>query len=216
MATTRGELKGRILRFLNKTGKHPGFYTPEKIDDAIEEAMDFVAVHMFQADEGWAKKVMFLDTEANQVSIDLPISAAMISEVRYRFGTEYIPLIYDTAQQQTQYAGDSGVTQWCYRYMIVDNAIYFNPIMAEGGEKYLMLTYQAYPKRVVSDADYIETQFENCFTHYIKYKACSILAGSIEKFARPWAQEEAQWEKKMIELVQQRNQQSQPIIEFCG
>lgn len=216
MAFTRGEIKGKVLRLLMKTAKYPGFYQPETIDDAIEEAMDFVATEMFEADEGWQKKNMYLDTTAGQISVDLPVSAALISGVSYRFGTTYVPMLYNQAWQEEQFANDSGVRQWSYSYQVMNNALYFNPALAEGGTEYLMLTYMAYPKRLQDDTDFLESQFDNAMAHFIKYRTASILAASIEKFTVPWSGLEKSWYDKMVSIVNTRNQQSQPIREFCG
>lgn len=216
MAVTRAELKGKILRLLYKTARFTGSYQDETIDDAIEEAMDAVAAEMFTADEGWLKKALYFTTEAGQLSVDLPVSAALISEVRYRFGTTYIPMLYDQAHGADQFANDSGVRQWSYTYQVVDNALYFNPPMAEGGTDYLQIVYQAYPKRVQNDGDTLEAQFDKAMQHFIKYKAATILVSGIEKPVIPWANEELFWYTKMKNIVITRNQQSQPIREFCG
>jgi hypothetical protein len=216
MAATRGELKGKILRLLYKNAKFTGVYQPETIDDAITEAMDAVSVEMFLADEGWLKKILTLPAEAGQLSIDLPVSAAMIDEVRYRFGTTYVTMLYDQAWGADQFASDSGVRQWSYSYQIVDNALYFNPPLAEGGADYLQITYQAYPKRLQDDADFLESQFDNSMQHFIKYRAATIMAASAEKPAVPWSGLEQFWYDKMKQVVIMRNKQSQPIREFQG
>ncbi len=199
-----------------KTAKYPGFYDQPKVDDAIQEAMDFVAVEMFLADEGWAHKIIYLDTNPGQTSIDLPISASMITEVRYLFANVYTPMSYDQDYGNDQYSTESGVRQWNYKYRVVENALYFNPPMAEGGEKYIQLEYMAYPKRLQENADFMESQFDNCMIHFIKYRAASILAASIEKSDVPWAGLEQSWYQKMLAIVIQRNQQSVPIKDFCG
>lgn len=215
-AVTRGDLKGKVLRQLMKTAKYPGFYTDDLINDAITEAMDFVATEMFQNDEGWAKKITYLTAEAGQISLDIPVSASMIDGVAYRFGTTYVPMLYDQAWQQEQFATDSGVRQWSYSYQVVDNQLYFNPPLAEGGENYLMLTYQTYPKRLLDDSDFMESQFDNAMQHFIKYRAATICATSMEKIVVPWAGLEQSWYEKMLAIVVTRNQQSQPVREFCG
>lgn len=216
MAVTLGELRGEVLRLLYKSAKFTGAYDDQTINDAITEAMDFIAVEMFQADEGWAKKILYLDTQAGQISIDLPVSAAMISQVRYRFGTTYVEMMYDQAWQADQFATDSGVRQWSSTYQVIENALYFNPALAEGGTSYLQLTYQAWPKRLRSDTDYLESQYDNSMRHFIKYRAASILSAGIEKLTVPWAGLEASWYEKMRMVVTTRNQQSQPIREFQG
>lgn len=216
MAVTLGELKGEILRLLYKNAKYTGAYQPEQIEDAIAEAMDSVAVEMFDADEGWLKKIVTLPTVAGTVSVDLPVSAAMISQVRYRFATTYINMIYDQAWGADQFTNDSGVRQWSYSYQIIDNALYFNPPLAEGGDDFLQIVYQAYPKRLQDDNDFLSSQYDQAMKHYIKYRSASILSASLEKPTVPWSGLEAYWYTKFRNIVVNRNQQSQPVREFLG
>lgn len=216
MAVTRGELKGKILRVLYKSARFTGAYDPQTIDDAIDEAMDAVASEMFTADEGWQKKIMYLDTVPGQISIDLPVSAALISQVRYQFANEYILLGYDQQWEQGQWVPNSGMTQWPNSYSVIDNALYFSPALAEGGAAYLQLTVQSWPKRLRDDSDYFESQYDNSMMNFMKYKAASMLVAGIEKNVVPWAQQEAFWYQAFKNIVITRNQQSQPIREFTG
>lgn len=136
---TRDEIKGRMLRYLNKTPSNQGFYANDKIIDAIQEAMTYIATEMFLANEGWQTKVQFLDTATNQTTVEIPPHMAMINEVRYKVGNLFVPLVYDDANGQAQWADDGGVTQFAATYRVIDNAFVFNPALAEGGTGYLMV-----------------------------------------------------------------------------
>lgn len=212
---SRGELKGKILRLLMKTSQYPGFYDDDRVNDAIEEALDFVAVKMFLADEGWQTKIDYITTTAGEFSINLPPHMTMIKEVRYKFADGYLPLAYDEGNGQLQADPSSGTRQYACSYRIVDNALYFNPPLAEGGTNYLMVEYMAYPKRLQSDTDFLESHFDNSMLHFVKYRAASILSTSIEKFAVPWAGQESSWYGLMEQVVVKRNQQSTPIRDFA-
>lgn len=214
MPLSRGELKGQVLRLLMKNAKFTGAYQDATIYDAIQEAMDFVATHMFIADQGWLDKIEYRDTEANCISAPIPETWAMVKEVRYLFGDVYVPLVYETASKDYQYSNQSGARQYAYTYRIVDNQIYFNPPMAAGGPKYLQIEYTAFPKFLQKDGDTIEPQFNRCFTNFMKYKSASILSATTEKPSRPWAKEEADWYYKMQELVAKRNMQSTQLLEY--
>jgi hypothetical protein len=216
MAFTQAEIKGKILRLLQKTAKHPGAYSDDRVSDAIEEAMDFVSTEMFLADEGWLRSIEYFDTTAGQVSIDLPPGISMVAQVRYQFANTLITMQYNQSWNQDQYVTDSGVRQWAYQYRIVENALYFNPPLAEGGEGFLQVEFQRYPKRLQDDTDFLESQFDYCMMHFIKYRAASILAAGVEKFQTSWAALEQSWYAKMLAIVTQRNQASQPITDFCG
>ena len=214
MPTTLAEMKGQVYRLLMKTAAYPGFYQPETVQDAIQEAMDFVAADMFIANEGWQTKIKYITTEAGQLCVPIPEGCAMIQQVRYKFATYYQPMVYDDGSNATQYSNDSGVRQWAYQYRIVDNDLYFNPPMAEGGTDYIQLEYMGYPKRLQSDNDFMESHFDFSMQHFIKYKAASILAASLEKPVIPWAVQEAQWYDKMLAIVVKRNLQATQIKEF--
>lgn len=216
MAITRGELKGSVLRLLNKTAAYTGFYEPETIDEAIQEAMDYLATEMFDANEGWLTKLRYITTSAGQVTIPIPDGVAMIQQVRYLFGPNYIPLDYNDASKEAQYADDSGARQWASQYRIIDNALYFNPPLAEGGTDYLQLECMEYPKRIQNDTDFLDSQFDVCMQHFIKYRTASIMAATIEKFAIPWAKQEAEWFQKAREIIVQRNRQAVPVRDFLG
>lgn len=215
-AITRGALKGKILRLLMKTATQKGFYTDDRINDSIDEAMDFVATEFFIAGQGWSTKIMYFDTEDGQVSIDIPVSHAMIREMRYLIGTVYQPMGYDAADGAQQFSSDSGTRQFAFTYRIVDNAYYFNPPLAEGGTKFLQVEYNDYPKRMLDDTDFMESQFDNAMQHFIKYRSASILAAALERTIIPWADLESSWYRKMQAIIARRNMQSKPIREFQG
>lgn len=216
MAISKGVLKGRVLRLLMKTSAKPGFYTDDLFTDSLQEAIDFVASEMMLANEGWQTKITFLDTVAGQLTVNVPPNVCMIQELRYKFGTVYIPLVYDDGSKEMQYTEDSGVRQWAYCYRIVDNAFYFNPPFAEGGTGYLMLESMNYPKIVRDDADFLENHFDNGMQHYLKYRTATIMAQSAEKMVIPWASSESLWYGRIRDMIIKRNLQSVAIREFEG
>ncbi len=214
MPITRGEIKGKVLRLLMKTPAYPGPYTDDTINDALTEAMDFVATEMFEANEGWLTKMRTYDTLPNQVTFPIPEGVAMIQMVRYLVGNVYMPLQYDDQSQQPQYADAGGAVQFPYSYKIVDNAIYFNPPLADGGPDFLQLEQMEYAKELQDDTDFMDGQFDKSMQHFIKYRTASILGAGLEKYSMPWAGLEADWYKKMTEVIIKRNRQATPIRMF--
>lgn len=212
MTTSRGQLKGTVLRFLNKTDRVRGFYSDGKLDDAIQEALDFIAVEMFVAGEGWLTKPLFFDTIAGQVALTLPANVALVREVRYKVGDTYYPMVYDDQEGQT--TSSTSETQRAGRYRLLGRDIVFDPSLAEGGSRYLQVECVMYPADMTNDQDVIDPQFDRAMLHYLKYKICSILAGSLEKDVRTWGQEESEWFEKMQTVVNRRNLKSTPIREF--
>jgi hypothetical protein len=219
MSIARGELAGRILRLLNKSSKVPGVFTPEKIFDAIQEALDAVAMEMFIADQGWLTKMKYIDTVPNQVTVPIGPDMSMIKEVRYLFGDTYYVMTYDDGSGQSMINPQAGAaTQMGSRYKIVDNQFYFNPLLAEGGPRYLQVEYMSFPKVASDDGEDLEPQFNNCMDHFMKYRAATILAVGFGKAAgnNEWTALEQFWYGKLLAMVNKRNLQPTTIREFCG
>lgn len=217
MSLTRGEIAGRILRLINKTASYPGFYTAAKVNDSIEEALDFLAVDMFLAGEGWQDKIKYLSPEAGQVAIPLTADIAMVKEIRFLYGGEYIPMVYDDMSRQGQVDPSQGATfGYTGRYRIVDNQIYFNPPLTEGGTNYLQLEYMTFPKRLVDDNDVVEGHFFKPFLHWVVYWSASRLVSGVGKADPDWGRQEAIWYLKVKAVVEKRNLQTTVMREFEG
>lgn len=214
MAISRLDLKDRVIRFLNKTSNFPGFYDDDKLNDAVQEAADYVATHMFIGGEGWLVSIDAHNTTAGQSIHALSSDVALIREVRYKIGDIFVPLTYNDRTDQASYDSTSGVRQFANQYKLVGNNIVFDPPLAEGGTGYLQIESLKYPTAFTSDGSTLGDQFQRAFQWYMKYKTASILAGSIEKDVRTWGQEEAEWFNVMINLVNRRNMKFTRIREF--
>ena len=178
MSISRGEIKGQILRVLQKEGTYNGFYTDEKLNDAIQDCVDFISVEMFVAGNGWLRRIITLDTQSGNGVVDLPPFVGMIDEVRYLIGNRYIPVIYDDATLAAQFNKAAGMTQYPSRYRVVEQKIYFNPAPAEGGKDYLQIECACYPQLLVADGQLMPAEFDRCLLNYIKWRAASQLAAS--------------------------------------
>ncbi len=212
----RAAIKFDIYQRLNKSPSTRGFYTDEKCNSAIQEALDFVATEMFEADQGWLKKIGYLDVTANCLTLAVPSHMEMIENVRYLLGNIYQQLAYDTRFDSQEWAVTSGATQLPVSYRIVDNKFYFNPPIGVGGENFLQIEYMQYPTMLRTDAQKMDPQFGRALNWYIVYRAMSIMASSIGQFNKAWAQEEGAWYSKMLTVVNKRNLAPTPIKEFCG
>ncbi len=211
---SRGELRGQVLRFLNKTPTLPGYYDANKVNDAIQEALAYIAVEMFLAGEGWLCKYIFLDTVGGQTSVDLPGNVAMIREVRYKISDVYYSLPYNDQEGGPSYIGTGVQQAFGYSYRLLGRQIIFDPPVSEGGERYLQIEADYYPAVLLDDNEIIDPQFDAACCQFLKYKVCSILSASLEKDFIPWAAIEAQWEAKMQAVITRRTLASTPIREF--
>lgn len=214
MAISKGELKGKVWRFLNKTPDQPGYYTSEKMNDAITEALNYIAVEMFLAGEGWLQKYIFLDTVAGQTSVDIPGNVALIREVRYQIAGVYCPIPYDDQDGGFSYIGTGVQQAFGYKWRMLGRQIVFDPPVSEGGERFLQIEADYYPTVLVDDNEIVDQQFDAACQEFLKYKIASIMAASIEKEFISWSDLEAKWEAKMQAVVTRRLLSSTPIREF--
>jgi hypothetical protein len=214
MSVTRGEISSAVLRVLQKDAGYSGFYTPEKIADAIQDSVDHIAVEMMMAGEGWLRRIEYLDTQPGSNIVPIPPHIGVIDEVRYLIGNRYIPLTFDDATMSAQFGSDAGVAQFPSRYRIVDNNFYFNPVPAETGVGFLQLECACFPQRMVSDMTVLNPQFNVAMTHYIKWRSASMLANSVGKGVAEWKQYEIEWKSNMLSMVDKRNRTPVFIREF--
>lgn len=211
---SRGELRGRVLRFLNKTSALPGYYDEQKVNDAIQEALNYVSVEMFLAGEGFLTKYLYFDTAGGQTSVDIPGNVALIREVRYKISDVWYSLPYDDQEGGFSYIGTGVQQAFGYKYRLLGRQIVFDPPLSEGGDRYLQLEVVYYPQTILDDSELIDPQFDAACCEFLKYKTASILAASIEKEMISWAKEEAGWEQKMRDVTTRRILSSTPIREF--
>lgn len=217
MAITRGDLKDKVLRLLNRSSTYNGAYTDEKMDDAIEDCLDYLSVEMAIANEGWNTKFFYYSPAAGDKEVTIDVDDIMlINQVRYLAGDEYIPLIYDQNRGGVNTTSSSGYTQFPSRYRIVENKIYFDPGLGEGGTNYLQVEATEYPDAIASDATNLPAHFDKAMQHFIKFRSASYLASSVGKFNKEWSSQEQQWYNQIIKIVNKRNNVEMTIREFNG
>lgn len=214
MTTTLTTISNKILSFLGKTSSFPGFYDSTKVTSAVNTAMNYVAVNMFIAGQGWLTGYTYADTTAPVDTVAIPTGVALIREARYLVGEIYIPLIYDDQSDAVSYV-NSGVQQASAgRYRLLGNNFIFDPPLADGGTAYLQIESVSYPTALASGGDALDQQFDAALQEYIVFKAASVLAGSLEKDVRTWGQEETEWYEIMKTIVARRTMRSVAIRDF--
>lgn len=212
----RATVKYEMYQVLNKSPATPGFYTGAKVNSAIQQAIDLVAAEMFEADEGFLKKLGYIDIPANAATVPIPPHMCMIEELRYLVGNVYIPLAYDSQWQAPQWSITSGATQLPATYKIIDNKFFFSPALGVGGSNYLQVEYQSYPSIIRSDSQKMDPQFDRAMFWYIVYRSCSIVSSAMGNARKAWAVEEGLWQQKMINLVAKRTSGTTTMGEFAG
>lgn len=214
MSISKAQMMGTVWRYLGKTSKQYGFYTPDKMSEAIEEGLTYIATCMFEAGEGWLTKYLFLDTESGQTSIDLPGNVAMIRQVRYKQGDIYYPMAYDDQTDGASFIGTAITQNLGYKYRLLGRQLVFDPPLGDGGTRFLQIECVYFPETVVANNELLDAQFDPVAIQFLKYKVASILAGSIEKTIITWQTLEAQWEEKLKFVLNRRVLSSVAIREF--
>lgn len=214
MALSRGELKGKILRLLNKTAGYQGFYDDDKVNDVIEDCQDYVAAKMFSGGEGWMRRIYFVDTNGTDASYPIPPGIAIIEQLRYLIGNQYLPLIYDDGSMSPQTAPQAGFTQFPFRWRFIDNRVYFNPPPAQYGAQYLQIEAAHYPARLLTDGQQMDPQFDMAMFHYMKWRAASLLASQVGKSYKEWQSYEDQWFEEMQTIINKRIRTMVTVKEF--
>lgn len=217
MSRTLGELEGQVLQILQKSPGYQGFYTPEKVRDAVRESFDYVGSRMSDsATGGWLDEVRHYDTVTGQSLVPLQDDIIMIKTARYLTGNVYTPIIYDEGRESAVYAGASGVTQYPSRYRLLGDSLYFNPPLGVAGLQYLQLEVCSLPAQLVADGQIIPSKFNRALQHYIKYRTASVLASSVGKFNKEWAQFEGEWFDVMLKMLDKRVNSPAYIRDFEG
>lgn len=213
---TRGEIAGKILRVLQKTPQYQGFYTDDRINDAIEDCMDLIATEMFLAGEGWQNKMRPLRMESGAFSVRLPPDVVLLNAVRYLTQGAYVPLVYSVPNNSVQMQPTSGLkVPYATTYRLIDNTLVFPQALTEGGDEALQIEYTSFPKRLQDDNDFIELQFAKPMSHYIKWRACSLLVSGVGKSNPEWLRQEIEWKILTQAIITKRNDQVQFIAEFA-
>ena len=217
--TSRGDIKNQVLRLLNKTSLSKGFFTDDKLNDGIQDALDYIETKMMMAGEGWNNVIEFQDVTPGDQFKTLPTGTVMLNALMYRVGDVYVPLHYDTDEFQLQTAQDSGQTQYPGSYRVVDNQVYFNPPLAQGGTAYLRYEITRFSNEIGDDVtDYDSIKFNRAFLNFVKYWAATYVASTanLDNFSIPWKEYQDKWEFTVQQIISKRNYQTQYIREFEG
>lgn len=215
MTITRDAMKAQVLAMLNKTPGYQGFFADDKMNYTIQECVDFVAAEMFLINEGWLNQITNINTTPNVKTYDIPDNIAMIYEVRYLSGDQYLPITYDAGDKQITNTGAIN-NVFPFNYRIVNNQIYFTYAPGETGTNYLQIEGPTYPTAMASGTDNLMARLDRCFEHVIKYRVASILAAQMGKEVIEWERYYNEWLNVMQNLLQKRVRQPTWIREYEG
>ncbi len=218
MSITRGELKSQILTLINKNASYSGFITDDKLNDAIEDSLDYLAVKMFEAGEGWFNNLEPLTVPSGSFTVDLSgLSNApiMINAVRYLVNNVYVDLEYDSQQRGNLVKDSTDLTQYPKTYRLINgNKIYFNPAPSVVGADHVQVEYTSLPAQLADDSSVIDSQFNNALLKFVKFRSASICMSTAGKTVSSWKEFEAQWYEAAIAIISKRNRKTVMIRDF--
>jgi hypothetical protein len=209
---TYAEIKKSILLLVQKNPTYQGYFTDEKMNEAINEGFDYMSVDMFAAGEGWLREIRYLDWVADSRVLPIPEDVAIINAVRWKNGDVYYPLKWDSADTTLQSVKGEGSGEPS-SFRIVQNKIYLNPQPSSFGTAQIELEFSRYPKRLVSDQQTTMPDFDNAMIHWLKYYvADTLIAGSGKEV--PYQRNEAMWYEQMRKIIELRNRTKQVVADF--
>lgn len=212
MAISLGQLKFDVLTLVNKSASLKGFYTDEKMELGARDGLAMIAVEMFIGGQGWQDKARNLTVEEGMVSVDLPADICFINQVRFLFGNVYYPMMYDNQRQNAQVEPGTGVNFIPPTYRILNNAIWFNPALSQGGT--LQLEYTTYIRNMENDADVFPANLDISMYQFLFYHVASFCVASVGKADPEWQRWENYWYNQMRLVITKRNNQIAYIKEF--
>jgi hypothetical protein len=209
---TYGEIKRSVLQLAQKNPAYQGYFTDDKIQDAVNEGFDYIAVDMFQAGEGWLREQRYLDWTANTRVVEIPSDVAIINAIRWKNGDVYYPLKYDAADSTLQSVKGEGTGE-PQTFRIIQNKIFLNPEPSSFGTAKIELEFSRYPTRLVGELQTTMPDFDNAMMHWIKYYAANTLIGASGKTS-PFRQNEVMWYEQMRKVVDLRNRVKRVVADF--
>lgn len=212
MTISMGQVKQEVLTIVNKISTNKGFYTDEKMDAGIRDGLAIISAEMFVAGQGWQDRVRTIDVEAGDVSMNIPKDVSFINQVRFLFGEIFYPMTYDLQRGTAQVQPGTGVNLLPPTYRILNNAIWFNPALSQGGQ--IQLEYTTYLRSPESDADVLPRNMDVSMLRFLIYHVCTFCVASVGKADPEWSRMYNYWFDQMRMIMVKRNNQMAYVQDF--
>lgn len=212
MPTTLGIMKGKILAILNKQSTYQGFFTNEKLNDAINDSMDWVYANMMFVGQGWTKEISYITTTSGVGSYAITADTVTIDVLRYLVGSTYQVIKYDDQSDDTYTTTET--TGYPTSWRLVGNSIVFNPPPTNAGTNFIQLEVSRYLADQTVDGNQLHAMLSKGLENYVKWRACSLLVSQVGKPNADWVKYENQWYGHLLELVSQRVRQVRVMGSF--
>ncbi len=203
MATTLADISGKVLRLVQKKAATPGFFTELRVNDAINDCLNYITARMMMNGEGWFLEIGTLTPTAGQSRVALPTGCSVIKAVRYKCGDAWHVLTYNEQLECSQYESSTTVG-YPSEFRVVGTDLYFNPVPSEITAGCVQIEYCKYPTALLLQADTLNAAFDNALLEYCKWRAASQLSAQVGKMMPEWKPYEDEWYVVMKELLGKR------------
>lgn len=208
MATTRLSLQNSIYSILQKTPTAYGLLTPAKVNEAIQDALDFISTLMNNSSSAWLAKETKLNIVGATPSITLPTDCVLINFVKkLQFGTQYCPIEYDESANVTTDTTAQNTANYTPTWKLVDSKLYLEPTPADNLTNGILLNYLAAPVALAADNSTVNLSIDYpVFIQFAKWRAASILWSMTHDQAMqpPWAETEGVWLQMVRKAITKR------------
>jgi hypothetical protein len=208
MPTTRLALQTEIYGILGKEATAFGYFTPAKVNAAIQDALDYIASKMMRVGTAWLTKRAFANIVANTQTVALPTDLALINFIKKKTAAnDYQPITFDENATAASSTTPSGGLIGLPIYHIVNNAIFLEPIPDENITDGLLIEYVAFPAALTSDSDNLPTELDKAaFVQYAKWRAAKQLyvQGNQHGAMPAWMQYEQEWLMEVQTVIAKR------------
>jgi len=210
------DIQSEVLNILQKSPTYSGFYTTDKVTRAVNEALAYVSARMMMEGNGWRQTIGYITTVANTPNYNLPAGCSIVNSVRYLFNDIYVPMIYDDQNMDSQVASSSQLQLSPWRYRVVGNQLYFNPVPTYVGTNFVQIEYTTYPDKLVNGSDALPTEIDNALYYYLVYRSADTLVSQAGNAQPEWSLNTLQWFNAMEQIISKRLRVFQVIGEFGG
>jgi hypothetical protein len=211
---TRGEIKAKIVRLINKTANYQGFFTDDKCNDMIADSLDYLSLMAGLQGGGWFNGIQTIAMPAAGFTAPIPANVAIINQVRYLINNTYVPLTYHDADGYSQVDSTTSEVSYPTHFRIMGRDIYFNPAPSERGADRIQIEFTKYPAALANDAAILDGEFDNALQHYVKWRVASQLMSTAGRADADWTRFEIEWRTNCMNYISKRSRATTYIKNF--
>lgn len=215
MAISRSDLQAQIYDIISKSPTAYGLITPQKVNAAIQDSLDFISTKMMKIMGGWLTSIAYADIEAGNPYVELPPGLAIVNFVKRKNAAgDYEPLdFYENYNNPTVTTQVATTSVGFYRFS--SGKLYLEQIPQTDLENGIMFDGVFYPDQLISDGSEISGDLDNrAFINYAKWRSASQLHSLSSDAAPTWAASEIEWKQASLEIIARRFREPTTIQGF--